>query len=163
MGAPRVLLGMRCPRVTLPPRVTFQFFGYTMRTTDERDRALALAWTSRAMDAGFWLKQEPFRESFIVLRDKTPIALFQSEHVAKRDQVRLHFQASPEIHPKNVLSAVIKLVPLIEKGLALRGVKAIFFTSHSKSMATFMQKHLGYQQAGEGGADGVIMAKGIQQ
>lgn len=53
------------------------------------------------------------------------------------------------------------LVPLIEKALALRGVRAIFFTSHSVAMAEFMQR-LGYRHAGDGGDDGMMMAKGIQ-
>ena len=37
------------------------FYGYTVRATREADLALAVAWTPRALDARFWLKQDEGR------------------------------------------------------------------------------------------------------
>ena len=159
----------------------FYFHGYTVRLTSEADLPLAIAWSARALDAGFWLKQEPGCESFlvservdekslashpamskVVYENEYPIAFFQTQHVVgARSQVRLTLQASPAASPKKLLRAITKLVPLIEQALSLRGVKAIFFTSHSAAMASYMAKHHGYRYAGEGGADGVVMAKRI--
>lgn len=149
-------------RDLLSASVNFQFFGYTLRTTDDRDRDLAIAWNRARLGAEFWLLQGEGRESFLVIQGQEPIAFFQVQNVGRGDQARLHFQASPTTSPKRILRGITKLVPLIEKALALRGVKAIFFTSHSPRMAVFMMERLGYSKAGSGGRDGVMMAKGIQ-
>lgn len=134
------------------------FYGYTLRKTVELDYILAMAWFPES-NYRFWINQ-PRRENFIVSEGDEPIAFFQIEHV-KADQARIHFQSSPLVNPKKILRGITKLVPLIEKALALRGVRAIFFTSHSDSMAAFMDKRLGYQYAGWGGADGMMMAKNL--
>jgi hypothetical protein len=146
--------------------VNFQFYGYTVRETTTEDTLRAYAWT-RSSDWGFWLQQGHGRESFIVFEGERGLAFFQIEHVGEggvppmTDQVRLHFQAAPAASPKKLLLAITRLVPLIEKALALRGVRAIFFTSHSPAMAHFMAEHHGYERAGDGGVDGVVMAKRI--
>ena len=150
--------------------MNFQFYGYSLRTTGEGDLALALAWTralpgGAALDAGFWLRQGEGRESFVVTEGAEPLAFFQVEH-RWRTQVRIHFQSSPAASPKKILSGLTKLVPLSERALALRGVRAVFFTSHSAAMATFMEKRLQYRLAQmDGGADGAVMFKlvGAQQ
>ena len=144
--------------------MNFQFYGYTVRQTTLEDEALARRWTDPALDPAFWLKQGNGRESFLVSLDsglRTDLAFFQVEH-RWATQVRLHFQASPVASPKKILRGITKLIPLIEKALALRGVRAIFFTSHSLAMVAFMEKR-GYrlQPNIDGGADGVVMAKGI--
>jgi hypothetical protein len=128
----------------------------------------------------FWMEQRlgpPRKESFIVFEEREevslashpamskqvyvnhyPLAFVKTEHVTPI-QVRIHFQASPTVSRLKLLKAVYKLVPLIEKGLALRGVRLIFFTSHSEAMAAFMTKHLKYRYYGDAGTDGMIMAK----
>lgn len=141
--------------------MTFQFYGYTLRQTNHDDLRLAIAWSKMVLQAGFWLMQGDGRESFLVTYRDQGIAFFQIQHVGEGDQVRLHWQRSPEVGAKSLLRALTMLVPLIEKGLALRGVKAIFFTSHSSSMARFMADRFGYTYAGDGGADGMMMSKGI--
>jgi hypothetical protein len=162
-------------------RMTFQFYGYEVRSARlADDYALAEAWVTSG-DSRFFLRQEPGRESFIVLYRRAPIAFYQVEHVGKAiggcirrrdemdipindpitDQARIHFQANPAASRKILLRGITMLVPLIEKALTLRGVKAVFFTSHSPAMATFMQKRMGYRPAGDGVADGVMMAKGL--
>jgi hypothetical protein len=138
-----------------------EFYGYTLRKTGPEDTVQAFAWT-RSTEWGFWLRQEPGRESFIVFEANQALGFYQVEHVGAGDQVRLHMQASPLASPKNLLRAITRLVPLIEKALAGRGVRAIFFTSKSSAMAHFMAR-LGYEYAGAGGADGMIMAKGISK
>lgn len=139
-----------------------QFYDYMVHTTTKEDLPLASAWTPVALNALFWLQQGSGVESFLVLESDLPLGFFQTQHVGRGDQVRLLFQASPSASRKKILRAITKLVPLIEKGLALRGVRAIFFTSHSLAMVAFMEK-LGYQLQPylDGGADGVVMAKGI--
>lgn len=94
--------------------------------------------------------------------ENLPLGFFQIQHIGKGDQVRLAFQASPVARPKKILRAITKLVPLIERALCLRGVRAIFLTSHSLTMVAFME-NLGYslQPNIDGGADGVVMAKQI--
>jgi hypothetical protein len=149
------------------------FYGYTVRATTNADLALAVEWTPRALDARFWLKQDEGRQSFLAFEvkeglDTVPgyeawtLAFFQVEHV-KRDQVRLHFQASPFASRKKILRGITLLVPLIEKGLASGGVKHIFFTSHSLAMIAFMEKRMGYRlaQNTDGGVDGAVMFKEI--
>lgn len=131
----------------------FRFYGYTIRATQPADIELA-------RDV-FWLKQEPGRENFIVFEganEKIPLGFFQTQHVGNEDQVRLHFQAAPRARAKNILRGITKLVPLIEKALVLRGVRAIFFTSHSAGMAQFVKNHHGYRWVGDS-VDGMIMAK----
>lgn len=128
----------------------FNFYGYTIRATQPADLALA--------GDVFWLKREPGRENFLVLEGETPLGFFQTQHVGQGDQVRLHFQAGPAAKAKNILRAITKLVPLIEKALVLRGVRAIFFTSHSIGMALYMKRWHGYRHVGDSG-DGMIMAK----
>lgn len=142
------------------------FWEFTIRKTRSADVPLAYKWTPFALDASFWLKQDGTKvESFLVFHHEkfstTPIAFFQIQHVGAGDQVRLHFQAGEGVSPKIILKGLTKLVPLIEKALALRGVKAIFFTSHSESMALFMAKRFQFRIEGDGGPDGVIMAKGV--
>jgi hypothetical protein len=89
-----------------------------------------------------------------------PIAFFQTQTVGThRDQVRLAFQASPVASRKKILRGITRLVPLIEKALALRGVRAIFFTSHSPQMAYLMHRRHGYRYESFDTADGLIMAK----
>lgn len=148
------------------------FYGYTVRTTTKEDWPLAAGWMAAQLKTGnfdrihtaalFWLQQGSGVESFLVMQGDLPLGFFQTQHVGRGDQVRLLFQASPSASRKKILRAITKLVPLIEKGLALRGVRAIFFTSHSLAMVAFMEK-LGYQLQPylDGGADGVVMAKGI--
>lgn len=138
----------------------FDFYGYTVRTTTVTDAPLASQYTNRG-NPGFWLAQSHGRESFLATRRGEPIAFFQVEHV-ERFQARLHFQAFPEASAKTVLRGVLKLVPLIEKALALRGVRAVFFTSHSEAMSSFMRHNLGYTPAGDGGRDGMMMAKQLE-
>ncbi len=140
----------------------FHFYSYTLRLTNENDLPLAISWSAIGITAGFWLRQGEGRESFMVFQDREPLVFFQTEHVGQGDQVRLHWQPSPAVSPKKLLRALTRLVPLVEKGLALRGVRAIFFTSHSAAMIRFMEKRLGYNYAGDGGLDGTMMAKGIQ-
>jgi len=145
------------------------FYGYTVEKTQERDMFLLLAWSTDGFSIKaeerlrFWLKQGDGCESFVVREGKNTLGFFQAEHVGAGDQVRIHMQASPLASPKAILRGISKLVPLIEKALALRGVRAIFFTSHSSAMAQFMAERHGYERAGDGGADGMIMAKGIGQ
>lgn len=139
--------------------MTFQFYGYTVRSTVEADRTLAASWSFTPLKADFWLRQDGC-ENFLVTSDE-PLLFFQTEHVGQGDQVRLHWQPSPTASPKKLLTALTMLVPLVEKALALRGVRAIFFTSHSDAMCCFMRKRLGYRYAGDGGMDGVMMSKGI--
>jgi hypothetical protein len=147
---------------------------------EARDLGSALdAWRSKAR---FWIEASPGRENFLVSErrdeislathsgapkvvygNRYPLAFFQTQTVGTgRDQVRLAFQASPVASPKKILRGITLLVPLIEKALALRGIKHIFFTSHSLTMVAFMEK-LGYslQPYLDGGADGVVMAKEI--
>lgn len=144
------------------PNPLVEFYGYTLRPTTDKDLPLAIAGSAIALTAGFWLRQGEGRETFIVFeRREYPLAFFQTEHVAQGDQVRLHWLPMPDASPKRLLRALTRLVPLIEKGLALRGVRAIFFTSHSSAMTKFMEKRLGYSYAGNGGCDGVMMAKGL--
>jgi hypothetical protein len=147
--------------------MTFLFYGYECRNTCAGDLPLLMAWTralpggrARAMDMGFWLKQGDGRQSFLVSQEGEPLAVFQAHHV-QRDQVRLHFQASPTASPKKLLRGITKLVPLIEQALRLRGVAAIFFTSKSLAMAGFMYVHHNYEWLGKvgSGEDGWVMAK----
>jgi hypothetical protein len=150
--------------------MTFQFYGYTLRSTTEADALLAFAWTGRWNQRGgggmakedgyrFWLKQGEGRESFLVTRNTEPLAFVQTEHLPG-NVVRLHWQPSPVASPKKLLRGITRLVPLMEAGLSLSGVRAIFLTSHSLTMVAFMEK-LGYrlQPNVDGGADGVVMAK----
>ena len=167
--------------------MTLTAHGYLLRTTTEADLSLAMSWTTPMLRSGFWICQEPGRESFLVYRRReclargvghtgdclmyelTPLAFFQIEHVGRgtvppmTEQVRLHWQPAPDASPKKLLRMLTMLVPLVEKALALRGVKAIFFTSHHDTMMRFMNRRLGYKFAGDGGADGDIMAKGVTQ
>jgi hypothetical protein len=139
--------------------MNFKFYGYTVRSTTNEDLVLALEWTASGLDAAFWLKRDQTHESFLVLMGTEPIGFFQDEFVT-RHQVRLHMQASPVVSRKKFLRALTKLVPLIEKALALAGVRAIFFTSHSPSMVTFMQRRLQYRTDMEFGTlDGQLMWK----
>lgn len=138
--------------------MTFDFYGYTVRTTGIIDASLAKRYTARG-NPGFWLMQEDGRESFLVTRSRLLIAFFQVEHLSGKPQARLHFQAFPTASPRFLLRGLLKLVPLIEKALASRGTRAVFFTSHSPAMSAFMQENLGYTQSGDGGRDGVIMSK----
>lgn len=134
-----------------------------VRTTTLRDDALAREYT-RSGDPRFWLAQDTRRESFLVTWRGGLVAFFQTEHLRdKRTQVRIHFQAFPMAAPKIVLRGLLRLVPLIEKALVLRGVRAVFFTSHSPAMSAFMQENMGYTQSGDGGRDGVIMSKRLEQ
>lgn len=50
------------------------FYGYTVRATADGDLPLAVAWTDRALDAGFWFdrKDEPRRHNFLVLLGSEP-------------------------------------------------------------------------------------------
>ena len=140
-----------------------EFYEYTLRKTVAADALLSYAWTLLGQGALFWLWQEPGRESFLVSEGQEPLGFYQVEHVGKGDQVRIHMQASPAVSPKKILRAITKLVPLLEKALAGRGVKAIFFTSKSEAMAQFMAQRFRFEYAGDGGVDGAIMAKGIGQ
>lgn len=164
--------------------LNFQFYGYTVRKTTPEDAGLAQSWTfwnggkgvstaeimSNLARSNFWLKQGAGCESFLVVKHRNccddpahaePLGFFQTEHVT-RNQVRIHFQASPTASAKKILRGITKLMPLIEQALCLRGVRAIFFTSHSLTMVAFME-NLGYslQPEIDGGADGVVMAKRV--
>ena len=143
--------------------MNFQFYGYTLRETTEADAVRAYVWASSMNfpNYRFWLKREKGIENFLVIQGKEPLAFVQVERI-ERDQVRLHWQPSPVASPKKLLRGITRLVPLMEKALALRGVRAIFLTSHSLSMVGFMEK-LGYrlQPNIDGGKDGVVMAKEI--
>ena len=119
----------------------FSFYGYTIRATQPADLELA--------GDVFWLKREPGRENFLVLEGETPLGFFQTQHVGQGDQVRLHFQAGPAAKAKNILRAITKLVPLIEKALVLRGVRAIFFTSHSLAWLPACRRFGGWHDHGE--------------
>lgn len=137
------------------------FYGYTLRSATADDLLLALVWVTDLaiirgvpLDPTFWLKGE----SFLVSHRGEPIAFFKVEHV-KPVEVRLYFQASPIASPKTILRGITMLVPLIERGLHLRGAKAIFFTSHSLAMSAFMEKRLGYKDTGRVTADGLVMWK----
>jgi hypothetical protein len=138
--------------------VNFQFYGYTVRETVPSDWELA--------GSDFWINssEEPRRENFLVMASGKPSAFFQVERVTPA-QTRLHFQALPSANPKKILRGITKLVPLIEQALCLRGVRHIFFTSHSLAMVAFMEKRLGYRLAKntDGGADGVVMFKEMRQ
>lgn len=138
----------------------FYFHGFTLRPTIPEDLPLAMEWTEQKIKAGFWLKQGNGRESFLVFLGQEPIAFFQSESCFTK-AIRLHFQASPVASRTKILRGITALVPLIEQALCLRGMKAIFFTSHSLTMVAFMEKKLGYclQPKIDGGADGVVMGK----
>ena len=138
-----------------------EFYGYTVRKTVEEDAPWAWVWSKYSRDYRFWLQQGEGVESFLVLDKDQPLGFYQIEHVGKGDQVRIHMQASPVASPKKILAAITKLVPLLEKALAGRGVRAIFFTSKSEAMAQFMAQRFRYEYAGQGGADGAIMAKGL--
>lgn len=133
----------------------FLFYGFTVRSTEAADLPLAQKWTAKG-DPAFWLRYG----SYLASIGDLPIAFFRIEHIGSA-QARIHFQAGPEVKPKTILRGITKMVPLIEKALAVSGVKAVFFTSHSKAMASFMEKKLNYQYAGDGGEDGVMMAKRI--
>jgi hypothetical protein len=159
-------------------RMTFQFYGYNLRTTESTDLCIARLWSPSALGAAFWLKQDkPRCQSFLVSRAAPKhsdtmihtrymaiefsehIAFFQSEYV-KPDQVRLHVLECPYISPRKFLRALTTLVPLIEKALALDGVKTIFFTVQSPSMVSFIGKRLGYKTGMEYGTDdGQVMWK----
>jgi len=149
--------------------MNFQFYGYTVRTSSEEDIWIARAMRIAPWDFAFFCNQGGGRESFIVFQNdpdvwqKHPLAFFQIEHIAH--DVRLHWQTCPDASPKHLLRGLIKLVPLIEKALALSGVRAIFFTSHSLTMVSFMEKRLGYelQPDIDGGEDGVVMTKVLDQ
>lgn len=138
----------------------FEFYGYLVRTTTQSDASLAEDFTHRG-DPLFWLKQEDGRESFLVSHRGDLVGFFQAEHIPKRrGQARLHFQHFPTCSVKVILRGLLKLVPLIEKALALRGVRAVFFTSRSPSMSQFMSDNLGYTRTViDGGLDGVVMTK----
>ena len=136
---------------------TSEFYGYRVRSTVEDDWRLAKAWSPEGSAYHFWLLQGFGRESFLVSAGEELIAFFQVEH-RWMTQARLHFQSSPHASRKKILRGITKLVPLIEKALVLRGVRAIFFTSHSVAMSNFMEG-MGYHPAGSGGEDGLIMAK----
>jgi hypothetical protein len=146
-----------------------EFYGYTVRKTDlfdDVDNGLAMACAGPALAEydrilNFWFK--PGRENFIVLQGDEPLGFYQIETVGRADQVRIHMQAAPAASPKKILAAITKLVPLLEKALAGRGVRAIFFTSKSEAMAQFMAQRFRFEYAGDGGGDGVIMAKGISK
>lgn len=143
--------------------MNFSFYGYQVRATVETDLSLAIGWSEVALNAGFWLRQEPNRQSYLVTFRGTALAFFQAEKVGDGSQVRLHWQPSPKASPKMILRGLTKLVPLIEKALALMGIKRIFFTSHSPRMDRFMRKKLGYRVAGSNSFDGLILAKRIIQ
>lgn len=130
------------------------FYGFTLRATNDDDLALAAEWTRSALLGAFWLNPQ----SYLVSLHEEPIAFFQVEHTRPVVEVRLHFQASPITSPKKILRGITKLVPLIERGLHLRGAKAIFFTSHSLAMSAFMEK-LGYEGTGRVTGDGLVMWK----
>lgn len=138
-----------------------EFYGYTVRKTTEADALAAYVWSERSKEYRFWLRQEPERENFIVFEGGKGLGFYQIETLSKGTQARIHMQASPAASPKKILAAITKLVPLLEKALAGRGVRAIFFTSKSEAMAQFMAQRFRYEYAGQGGADGVIMAKGL--
>jgi hypothetical protein len=143
-------------------RMISHFYGYELRSTDAFDVATLCQW-SPACDAMFWLKQGGGIQSFMVADELDHLGVFQTEHV-KADQVRLHFQANPWSSPKKVLLAITRLVPLIEQALCLRGVKTIFFTSHSLKMARFMQERLGYlTKLSFNTPDGQVMYKHIAE
>jgi hypothetical protein len=139
----------------------YQFYGYEVRSTSEADLALAIAWTTPA-NPRFWIEDSwgYRRQNFIVLRNGEPLGFFQKETVSA-DQVRLHMQASPAASPKKILRGITMLVPLIEKALALSGVKHIFFTSKSAAMAAFMADKMKYHYAGRGDIDGMVMVKAL--
>lgn len=140
--------------------MTVEFHGYVVRATGATDAILSRESTSKG-DPLFWLKQDENHESFLVAHQGLNVAFFQVEQ-HKQEEARLHFQSFSEASPRIVLWGVLKLVPLIEKALAQNGVRAVFFTSHSLAMASFMQDKMGYTPAGDGGRDGIMMAKRLE-
>ncbi len=157
------------------------FYGYSLRSTESTDLPMATEWlsalargASRAIDpsrANFFIVNGNGRENVLVYKNAEPIAFYQAEHIHRAngivppmtDQARLHFMASPTASRKTLLRGITMLVPLIEKALALRGVRAIFFTSHSATMGHFMERRMGYHSAGRDDADGIIMARAIRK
>jgi hypothetical protein len=136
-----------------------EFYGYQIRRTVHEDFKLAKEWTPVALNAEFWLRQNDALESFLVqMPDGTPLAFLQTQKI-NVDQVRLHWQPSPIVSRPTILRALTTLVPLIEKALANRDVKAIFFTSHSLTMAWFMEKNLNYLNTEHMTPDGVVLWK----
>lgn len=151
-------------------RASASFHGYEIRETAKDDLPLASNWNESAsqstgcpFDPEFWIRIEPGRENFLVRLNGDPVAFFQVERIAGGEQARLHIQECPDGSPKVILRGLAKLVPLIEKALSLRGVRAIFFTSHSSAMSDYMKDRLGFSYAGEAGRDGVIMLKKVQR
>ena len=138
-----------------------KFYDFVIRGTDYTDLPLASEWTKTY--PRFWIDNLPNdHQSYLVSHDEKPLAFFRVEYLDLGNQARIAFQSRPKASPKIILRGITKLVPLIEQALRIRGVRAIFFTSHSSAMAEFMRKHLGYTYAGDGGPDGMMMAKGLK-
>lgn len=152
----------------------------------------AAASQAQVQAAGqFWVRQRPGRVwSYFVEKDDTPLAFWQLalspisaggiglwtydwkstkelygvDPVEHDDEYRFYFQSAPftENRGRKILRGITKLMPLIEKALALRGAKRIFFTSRSLPMIAFMERRLNYRLAANGnGPEGAVMFKNL--
>ena len=140
------------------PVSTFTFHGYTVRSTRREDYALAELWTRADRDhtktrGYFWLIQEAAAgiESFLV-EDREGVTLF-FKIVQFGEQAEIHLLFSPlpatpaERTDRNcrTMNAMIQIFPWVEKALALRGTKAVFFKSKSAPLIRFAEKRLDFK------------------
>lgn len=131
-------------------------FGYEVRPAIfEADHPTARAWF--ASDP--WHREKPWTEleldqaaqfwtrggAYCVELDGDRLAFFRAL-MPNPSTAQLYAQFAPfqQNRGKKILRGLIKLVPLIEKGLAKSGVESIFFVTTSTKMMKFMVKRLGF-------------------
>ena len=139
---------------------TFSFHGYTVRSSRRDELELAERWTKadpEHRDTGlrgeFWLLQEAQAgiESFLV-EDRFGPVLFFKLVMKSEDEAELHLLFPPfpipagELAERNcrTMNAMLEIFPWVEKALAQRKTKAVFFISKSKSLIRFAEKRLGF-------------------
>lgn len=145
----------------------FSFHGYTMRSARREDLELAERWTRAdpehpTLRGEFWLLQEAFAgiESFLVEDKIGPVAFVKVVMVRNavlQPQAELHLLFSPlpisagERADRNcrTMNAMMEIYPWIEKALAQRKAKAVFFLSKSKALIQFTEKRLGFVKGAE--------------
>ena len=155
----------------------FNFYGYEMRSTDGwMDFMLAHRWLRRywpeiddqdlimadwrqqrqamMLEAGFWLRPE----SFLISWRGQPAAFLRVREFDQK-QYRLHLLEAPGLSGKLLVRGITKLIPLIEKALEMRGVRAIVISVREGLLGRLLYR-MGYDyMTGWTDPDGWFLAK----
>lgn len=152
---------------------TFAFGKYEVRSARLGDAALAHEWAMAdpfhydpgfGMNPGlglFWVTHSATRESYLVLKEGRELAFYRIDVSIDKKSARLYMQSLPMddfATRVSVMRGVMLLVPLIEKALALRGIRTTFLVSRSPRMRDFMRRPgLGYREVPTANPGEVLM------